>query len=258
MWKGVIRIGDAAVPVKLYASVQDRSVHFDLLHAKDQTPVKQRMVNPKSGREVPYQEIRRGYELARGTFVLLEKSELEDLEPEESRDVEVTRVLPAAAIPDQLYDRPYLLGPDAGGAGPYAALAQALDGKVAVARWVMRSKEYEGALRSEGHYLVLITLRHADAVITADQLTPPAGRKLEQKEVALAEQLVSALEADFDPTRYHDEYRERVLKLIEAKAKGARPKLQLVPKRKPAKASLEGALRASLSRAQREGGRAAS
>ncbi|MBW3552015.1 MAG: Ku protein [Gemmatimonadetes bacterium] len=242
IWKGVLRFGSAEVPVKLYSGVQDRSVHFRLLHEKTRRPVKQRMVDPLTGKEVPYDEVRRGYEVDEGLFVLLEEDELKELEPEKSRDIEVTRFLDPELINHQWYDRPYHLGPD-GQDVDYFALMNALEkkGLEGVARWTMRNKEYLGALRAEEGHLVLITLRHAEEVIPASALEPPGGRKPESREMKMAQQLIDALAAEFDPTEWRDEYRDRVLELIEAKAEG-----KTLEFRQPAKRRATGDLAASL------------
>lgn len=250
IWKGVIRFGGAEVPVKLYAAVRDRSVHFRLLHEDTLTPVKQRMVDPVTGAVVPYDEIRRGYEVEEGVFVVLEEEELEELEPEKSRDIEITRFLDPDLINHQWYDRPYHLGPD-GQDAAYFALVEALEkqGTEGVARWTMRNKEYVGALRAEDGHLVLITLRHAGEVISASALAPPKGRKPEARELDMAEQLISALAADFDPSAFADEYRDRVLELVEAKAEGKTVQLRQ-PERRRAAGDLAASLEASLAAAK--------
>ncbi|MGH7475620.1 MAG: Ku protein [Longimicrobiales bacterium] len=257
IWKAVVRVGSEAVPVKLYSAVQDRGIHFRLLHEKDLEPVKQRMVNSITGEEVPRERIRKGYEAEPGVFVILEDEELAELEPAPSRDVEITRFVDPIHIDHQWYDRPYYLGPD-GDDTAYAALVKALaaESTEGVARWTMRKKRYIGALRADGEHLALITLRHTQEVVPAAALEPPGGRALDEREVAMARQLVGALEADFDPSEYHDEYRERVLALIEAKAQGRALELQR-PRRRKAQKSLADALEASLRSARKEKGRAA-
>jgi DNA end-binding protein Ku len=242
MWKGVIRFGGVEAPVKLYSAVQDRGVSFRLLDAQTLRPVKQRMVNPITGDPVPYEEIRRGYELEDGVFVVLDEDELESIQPEKSRDIEVTRFLDPAVISHEWYDRPYHLGPD-GDTETYYALASALEReqKEGLAHWTMRNKEYAGALRAEDGHLVLITLRHVEEVIPAAALEPPRGREPDERELQMAEQLVSALEDDFDPAEYRDEYRDRVLELVQAKAEG-----KTLEFREPAKRRAEGDLAASL------------
>jgi DNA end-binding protein Ku len=257
IWKGVIHIERARVPVKLYSAVQEAGVHFRLLHEADLEPVKQRMVDPLTGEPVPADEIRRGYEVAEGTFVLLDDEELAKAEPEPSREIEVTRFLPLDHIEHSWYDRPYLIGPD-GEAGSYFALVEALRKakKEAIARWVMRKKEYVGALRPTGRHLMLITLRKQGEVIPASTLPRPPGRNPTRAEAQMAEQLVSALDAPFDPAEYQDEYRERVLELVKAKAKGRKVKMPR-PKRRRAPESLERALEQSVKAAQKGKPRAA-
>lgn len=252
IWKGVIRFGDHAVPVKLYSAVEDRTVRFRLLSAETGRPVKQRMVNPATGAEVPYDEVRRGYELEDGVFVMLDDEELESIEPEKSRDIEITRFLDPAVIDHPWYDRPYHLGPD-GDPDAYFALTEALESedREGLARWTMRNREYVGALRAVDGHLMLITLRHAGEVIPASTLDPPAGRAPDPKELEMAEQLVGALSGEFDPTDYEDEYRGRVLELIEAKAEGRTIELKRPGKRRAAgdlAASLEASLRAAKER----------
>jgi DNA end-binding protein Ku len=189
-----------------------------------------------------------------GVVVKLSDEELEELEPEPSRDIEIMRFVTSAAIDHQWYDRPYYLGPDEDADEDYFALAAALErtDREGVARWVMRNKEYVGALRVRGEHLMLITLRHAGEVVSATSLDPPAGRPIEKKELALAEQLISAMEDVFDPSLYRDEWRERVLEFVEAKAKGHTPKVTKLKPRKTDTTDLAGVLEASLKSARKE------
>ncbi|HET7273603.1 MAG TPA: Ku protein [Longimicrobiaceae bacterium] len=251
IWKGRIKFGSVDVPVKLYSAVQDRTVHFRLLDSKRKEPVKQKMVEPESGKVVEHSDIQRAYQTDDGEMVILDEDELEELEPTPSRDIEITRFVPPEQITHQWYDRPYYLGPDDSENG-YFALVEALRNKEmeGVARWVMRNKEYVGALRVEGDYLMLITLRHAGEVIPASALTAPGGRDLSQKELKMAMQLVEALEDDLDFAAYKDEYRERVLELVEAKAEGKVIKFPKAPKKKTEK-SLAAELEKSLAAAKK-------
>lgn len=252
IWKGVIRFGDHSVPVKLYSAVEDRTVRFRLLDEETERPVKQRMVNPVTGAEVPYDAIRRGYELEEGVFVLLEDDELASIQPEKSREIGITRFLDPSVIDHRWYDRPYHLGPDES-AEAYFALADALaaEDREGLARWSMRNKEYVGALRVEDGHLMLITLRHAGEVIPVSALEAPGGREPEEPELKMARQLVEALAGDFEPTAFRDEYRDRVLELIEAKAEGKTVEFRQPEKRRAAgdlAASLEASVRAAKER----------
>jgi DNA end-binding protein Ku len=186
------------------------------------------MVEP-GGKEVTNEEVRKGFEVETGTFVILEKEEIEQLAPEESREIEITQFVPPEEIPPEYYDRPYYLGPD-GDQTAYFALAEALKNqqKEGVARWVMRKQTYVGALRAEAGHLLLFTLRHAEEVLSAKDLPHPAGRAPDRKELTMAKQLVEMLKGEFDPKDYQDEYRARVMEFVEKKAKGHKPRLQLV------------------------------
>jgi DNA end-binding protein Ku len=221
MWKAAVEFGDVRVPVKLYAAVESRDVHFRLLHAKDRAPVKQRMVDPRSQREVPPEAVRRGLAIEPGLFVVLQEAELEQLRVESSRSIEITSFVPAAAIDQAWYSRPYLLGPDTS-APEFAALHAALhaSGLHGIARWAMRGKRYFGALAARDSQLSLIALRAAEEVVAASALEAPATGAVSAAERSLAKQLVAALDAKFEPEALRDDYRERVLAFIEAKAQG--------------------------------------
>jgi DNA end-binding protein Ku len=236
IWKGELKINSTKVPVKLYSAVQDQTVRFHILDQKSKTRVKQHMVEPDSGKEVPADEIQKGFEVQPGTFVILDKEELAKLEPEASREIEITQFVPPSQIPPEYFDRPYYLGPN-GDQAAYFALAEALQKKEreGVARWVMRKQPYVGAIRSVDDYLMLFTLRNAEEVLSAKDLPKPSGRAPDKKELAMATQLVDLLKGEFDPKEYKDEYRERVMEFVEKKAKGHKPRLHLVKsKRKTA------------------------
>ena len=252
MWKGTLQIGELTVPVKLYAAAQDRGVHFHLLHGDDQVRVRQRMVDPTTDQPVAPEDVRKGYEVEPGEFVLLSAEELRKTAPEPSRTVEIERFLDATRLEPYWYARPYYLGPD-GQADRYRALGAALadEGRVGIAQWVMRNKRYVGALRAVGPQLVLITLRSREEVRDISRLRAPAGRAFEKNELALAEQLIHALEGHFDPNQFHDEHRERVLALIDAKWKGKKLPIKREP-RKVEPSSIADALAASLKSVQKE------
>ena len=252
IWKGELKINSTKLPVKLYSAVQDQTVRFHILDAKSKTRVKQHMIETESDQEVSQEEIQKAFEVEPGTFVILDAKELESLEPEPSREIEIEHFVPAAAIPPEFYDRPYYLGPD-GDQAAYFALAEALgrQEKEGVAHWVMRKQPYAGALRAEGDYLMLVTLRNAEEVISAKDLPKPAGRAPTQKELNMAKQLIGMLEDEFNPSDYKDEYRERVMEFIEKKAKGKAPRLHAV-KAKRNTSSLDSVLEKSLQRLRKE------
>jgi DNA end-binding protein Ku len=251
-WKGILKIGSLDVAVKLYAAVEDRSVHFHVLQERTRSRVRQRMVR-ESGEEIARENIRKGYEIEPGTFVVVEDKELERMKPPDSRDIKTMRFVPSNEIGNEWYERPYYLGPDDDDQN-YFALVEALEkaALVGISRWVMRGKDYVGALSTEGDYLVLHKMRYAEEVLPSRGLTAPSGPALDSRELRMAKQLVAALEGKFDPAEFHDDYRERVLHFIEAKAKGKHPRLPRIKERATG-ASLDDQLTKSL--AALKGGR---
>jgi len=246
IWKGELALNSTKVPVKLYAALKDQTVRFHILDDKSKTRVRQHMIDPDSGEEVAKEEIQKGFEVEPGTFVILNEKELESLEPKANREIEIKHFVPPQAIAPEFYDRPYYLGPD-GDQAAYFALAEALrkENKEGVAHWVMRKQPYVGALRAEGEYLMLFTLRSPDEVVSANELPRPAGRAPDKKELSMAKQLVEMLKGEFNPKDYQDEYRQRVMEFVEKKAKGRAPKLRLV-KSKRGPASLDKVLSKSI------------
>jgi DNA end-binding protein Ku len=246
MWKAEIVADTLRVPVKLYAAVQDKNIRFRLLHEADMMPVVQQMVNPASGNPVPEEEIRKGLEVEPGVYVTLTDEEQAALDPPESREIMVERVVNREIIDERWYDRPYYLGPD-GDTDLYFSLVEAMAGgeKIGIAQWTMRKKRYVGALLSSNGYLMLETLRFTEELVRLADLSPAAHRAPDNREIALAEQLIAALEDDFNAADYRDEYREQVLDLVKSKSEG---KILQFPKQKAAKptSSLLNDLEASL------------
>jgi DNA end-binding protein Ku len=255
MWKASLELGKLQIPVKLFAAVEERAIHFRLLHAKDRVPVVQRMVDPRSGEEVPPDQIRRGVELEPGVFVLVDARDQDAGAPKPSRAIEVARVVPRDSLDIAWFERPYYLGPD-GASADYFALAEVLaeGAQVGIASWVMRGRRYVGALEAHEGYLALIALHTAREVVTVDELSPPTGPPISRAERELGEQLVEVLAGRFDPSALRDEYRERVEKLIAAKQRGRRYAVKEAPLPR-AGGDLGAALRRSLHAAR--GGRLA-
>lgn len=225
MWNGTLVIGKLTIAVKLYAAIEDATVHFHLLHDRDHERLEQRMVNPNTGQVRDKNEIHKGFEVKPGTFVLLEESELAQLEPPPSKAIEVEAFVPEAEVAPVWFERPYHLGP-ASKSPEYTALARVLAERkrIGIVRWVMRKHAYVGALRSSGEHLRLSTLHDAAEVVSAPRVAP-ASRAADERELAMAEQLVEALAGEFDPEEFKDEHRERVCELIAVKARGKEVKL---------------------------------
>jgi DNA end-binding protein Ku len=246
MWKGRLQLGKQQLAMKLYSAVEDRTIHFHLLHAKDGAPVEQHIVRKDTGKDVGKEDMRKALALSRQTAVILQPDDLEELVPPESRDIEISRFVAPSVLGDQWFDRPYYLGPD-GDENSYFALAEALERKelLGIARWVMRKKRYVGALSSVAGFLTLTTLRRADQVLSFSGVQPTKAVAPQASELKLAQQLVSTIEADFDPSLWQNDYRQRLCRLIEAKSRGEKIEPVRRPK-KAATASLADSLRASI------------
>jgi DNA end-binding protein Ku len=254
MWKADLALGEIKVPVKLYAAVRDAKVHFRLLHAADHAPVKQQMVDPETERPVASEELKKAVAVDRGVYVLLTEEEQAALTPKPSRLISVEQVVAAGAVDERWFDRPYYLGPDGDDEG-YFALAEALKKReaVGVAHWVLRNKRYVGALHASGGYLLLDTLRYAQEIVEVGAVVPGANRAPDKREIALAEQLIGALEDRFDASEFRDEYQEQLKGMLAAKAAGKVVRFPKAPAAKRAD-SLVASLQASLKARRKEAG----
>jgi DNA end-binding protein Ku len=254
MWKADLTLGETKVPVKLYSAVQDSKVHFRLLHAADHAPVKQQMVDPETEQPVAPVELKKAVAVDRGVYVLLTEEEQAALTPKPSRLISVEQVVPTAAIDERWFDRPYYLGPDGDDEG-YFALAETLKKRnvAGVAHWVLRNKRYVGALQASGGYLLLDTLRYSEQIVEVGAVRPGPNRAPDKREIALAEQLIGALEDRFDPGEFRDEYQEQLKEMLKAKAAGKVVRFPKAPK--PARTdSLVASLQASLKASRKEAG----
>jgi DNA end-binding protein Ku len=249
IWKGVISFADIRVPVKLYAAVERREVDFHLLHAADMVRLRQQLVCEREDAPVPGDEVVKGLEVEDGRYVLLDDDDLAELEPETDRTIHVDRFCPAQQLDPRLYDRPYHLGPD-GEARKYAALARALENAdtPGLCRWTFRKRSYNGVLRAVDGVLELTTLRLGAEVAPTDALhleTPG----LSDKERTTAAYLVQELSEDFDPSRYRDDFHQRLMELVRTKAEQGAVKTRAAPRPEPTGSDeLLASLKASLER----------
>lgn len=227
IWSGAISFGLVTVPVKMYPAVRPRTVRFNQLDGADHARIKQRRVNESTGEEVPYDRLVKGYEISPDRYVVIEPGELEALQPKKTRTIEIEDFVDLDEIDPVHFDTPYYLAPATGGAKPYRLLLDAMNetGKVAIARVVLRTKEALVAIRpmAGGQVLGCSTMVFADEIVDAGTLEEiPAAEEISTtaRELDVAKQLIGSLEAEWEPARYHDTYRQEVLALIEAKASG--------------------------------------
>ena len=254
IWSGSVGFGLVQVPVRLVTATRSRDVSFNQLEEGTGARIRYKKVSDVTGEEVPAERIKRGYEISKGRYVMIEPDELDVLRPKGSHAIEIEEFVDLDEIDPLYFEQPYYLVPDARGVKAYKLLVEAMTelNKVAIGRIIVRSKERLVAIRPVDGMLCIETMRYADEVLPRTDLVPDdTDVELNERERAMARQLVESLAADhFEPEKYHDQYREQVLDLIERKAAGeeivAEPLVE-----PPAKVlDLVAALEASLEKAQ--------
>jgi DNA end-binding protein Ku len=257
IWSGAISFGLVNVPVKLYSATSPKGVRFHQLSSKTGARIRQKRVDSTTGDEVPYEEIVKGYEITPDRYVIIEPDELDALDPKATRTVDIEEFVDLAEIDPIYYDHNYYLAPTAGGAKAYRLLLDAMreSGKVGIGKVVLRSKQQLCALRPTDDVLTLTTMLFGDEVLSPDrldELDDIGEAEATQRELTMAQQLIESLSADFEPTKFRDEYRERVLELIERKAAGEEIAVQPAAEEPAAAPDLMAALEASLAAVRSE------
>jgi DNA end-binding protein Ku len=256
IWNGAISFGLVNVPVQLFSAQEQKDVHFHQFEEGTGERIKYKRVAEESGKEVDYGDIVKGYEVDKGRFVMVTPEELESVEPGKSRTIDIEDFIDLEEVDPVYFENTYYVAPKegAGADRAYALLREAMrkSRKVAIGRFVMRTKQYLAAIRARGDVLVLETMYFPDEVRDPKDVPHVPGKaKLSDKELKIADQLVRSLTTDWEPEKYHDTYRERVLELIKRKAEGEEI---VVEKRKPEATDvvdLMAALEASLEAAKR-------
>ena len=223
LWNGTVSVGLVHVPVKLYTATESKTVHFHEVHLEDGARIEHRRFCEKEKREVPYEEVARGFEVGKDEFVLLEKDEVKAAAGGTGHLIEVEHFVPVADIDPVSYEKTYYLGAGEKAKDGYRVLHDALErtGRAAIGRFTFHNREYVAAIRPLDGVLALHTLRVADELVGAGDLDYQKPRKRAGgREVKMAGRLVESLHEDFDPKRYKDEYRKAVLDVIERKAAG--------------------------------------
>lgn len=255
IWSGSLSFGLVNVPVKVVSALSQKEVRFNQLHAKDGARIEMKRVCTADGEEVAYEEIVKGYKVGPDEYVTISPDELQQLNPAKTETIDISDFVDLAEIDPIYYEKPYYLIPDKGGAKAYRLLLEAMQDteKVAIARVVMRTKEYLVAIRALDEILTMTTMNYHDEVIQAASIEGlPEKSKATAKETEMAKKLIGALSTTFEPEKYTDEFREQVLAMIEAKAEGALTVTVPQPERARPKDLVE-ALAASLEAAKGKG-----
>lgn len=255
IWTGSLGFGLVNVPVRLYGATEAREVRFHQLERGTGRRIRYKRVAGDASEEVPREAIDKGYEVADGRYVVVTPSEIESLQPGQTRIIEIEDFIDLGQVDPLYFDRSYYLIPEQGrGADrPYELLRRTMAdaSRVAIGRFVLRDKRHLVAVRPAPRVLVLHTMHFPDEVRAPAELgidVPPV--ELDDRELAVARQLVDSLTIEWQPERYHDTFRERVLELIDRKARGEAIAVEPVTRAEPKVVDLVAALEASLEQAQ--------
>ncbi|MGA8795979.1 MAG: Ku protein [Candidatus Cybelea sp.] len=235
IWSGAINFGLVTIPVKLFTAVKTDDLSFNLLHKTDEGRIKYERVCSVDGRPVPWDEIVKGYEYEKGQYVLLTDDDFAKVNPEATQSVDIVEFVELDKISPMFFDKPYYLEPTKQGRHAYALLREALaeSNRVAIARVVIRTKEYIAAVKPIDGALVLELMHWANEIVASDTLELPDNEKLPEKEMQMARMLIDTMSVDeFEPEKFTNKYRDELLTMIEARAEGKElPKAKKAPAR---------------------------
>ena len=253
MWKGAISFGLVTIPVSVYPATEEKTLRFNQLHDEDGGRIRMKRVCSIDGEEVGYEHIVKGYEYEKDRYVILTDDDFEAIPVESSRAIDIVQFVELEEIDPMLYKKSYYLVPEETGAKAYALLREALNkaGKVGVAKVSFRDKEHLAALRFRDEAFVLETMFWPDEIREADFGGVDVASKVRSNELEMAQTLIENLTADWDPTEFTDEYRESLLRVVEAKINGE--EIEVVEAEPTAKVvDLMEALKASVAAAKKE------
>lgn len=219
IWKGSISFGLVNIPIGLYPATRKKDLSFRQLRADDLSPIRYKRVAENDGEEVPWEKIVKGYEYEKGEFVLVKDEDFEKAMPEATQTIEITEFVELAEIDPMYFDTPYFLEPQKGGKKAYALLRDTLKetGKVGIARVVIKTRQHLAAVKPHGDALVLELMHFPEEVLEPSGLDLPRAEKAGKKEMDMAKSLVQTMAGRWNPEEFHDDYREKLMQIIEAK-----------------------------------------
>ena len=234
IWKGSISFGLVNIPIALYPATRREELKFRLLRAKDHSPVNYKRVAEKDGKEVPWDEIVKGYEYEKGKFVVLNDKDFQRVDLEATQTVDIQDFVDLDEIDPMYFYKPYYLEPQKGGDKAYVLLREALaDGKkVGIAKVVIKTRQYLAGVKALKHALVLELMHFAEELGDAEKLKVPKKVEVGKREKEMAEALVKSMSSKWDPEKYRDDYREALMEVIEEKVESGGKEIEEKPKEK--------------------------
>ena len=228
LWKGSISFGLVNIPVELHTAVRDHRPRFRMLHAADKSPVKYERVCIRDGHAVAWEDLVKGYEYAKGHFVVLTKDDFKAAAVEKTRTIDIIDFVKADSIDDRFFETPYYLVPSKGGERAYALLREAIreSDRIGIAKFILRDAQHLAAVEAIDEAIVLSVMRLADELADPKPLGFPASSGIRKPELDMAKALVNSLAADWDPEKYTDEYVDNLMRIIKGKVKGKKVTLE--------------------------------
>jgi DNA end-binding protein Ku len=225
MWKGSLAFGLVNIPIELYSATRDHRPKFRLLHAKDEAPVKYERVCQTEGKPVAWEDLVKGYEYQKGQFVVLTKDDFKTAALEKTKTIDILDFVDPKEVDERYFETPYYLLPSKGAERAYALLREAIreSGKIGIAKIILRDAQHLAAVESIGDAMVLTMMRFSDELAELSEFRFPKAEGIRQPEMRMALQLIDNLASSWDPEKYTDEYKENLMKVIQAKLKGRKP-----------------------------------
>ena len=249
LWKGSIAFGLVNIPVELHGAVKDHRPRFRMLHAKDESPVHYQRVCETEGKPVAWEDLVKGYEYEKGQFVILTKDDFKTAALEKTKTIDILDFVDPSTVDDRYYETPYYVLPAKGAERAYALLREAIrdSGRIGIGKIILREAQHLAAVEVIEDAVVLTMMRYADELADLSAFSFPSSQGLRKPELAMARQLIDHLSAEWDPGKYTDDYQANLMRVIQGKLKGRKPKLQEhVDKRQADVVDLMERLRASL------------
>jgi DNA end-binding protein Ku len=237
LWKGAISFGLVSIPVELHTAVHDHRPKFRMLHATDRSPVQFKRVCAREGKPVAWEDLVKGYEYSKGKFVILTTEDFEAAAVEKTKRIDILDFVEASEIDDRYFETPYYLTPATGGDHAYALLREAMreEQRIGIAKFILRETQHLAAIEVIDNALVLSMMRFSDELSETRDLDIPAAKEVRPNELKMARMLINNLAAEWDPSKYTDEYRDNLMKIIKAKMKGQTIELEPVEQERSAK-----------------------
>jgi len=228
LWKGSIAFGLVNIPIELHTAVRDHRPKFRMLHASDKSPVKFERVCIRDGHAVAWEDLVKGYEYAKGHFVVITKEDFKAAAVEKTRTIDIIDFVQADAIDDRFFETPYYLVPAKGGERAYALLREAIreSGRIGIAKFILRDAQHLAAIEAIENAIVLSVMRFADELADPKPLGFPSSEGIRKQELDMAKALVNSLAAEWKPEKYSDEYIDNLMRLINGKVKGKKVTLE--------------------------------